>query len=444
MSTAAALTQVQNQDQIALTGAAIKADFPIQQRRSEIEKIWGLSDEIVLINAGKPLSIPGGADQTFEFRVHPDFRWLAGYDEADCVLAYDPRAGWTEFVHQITDSERVWESDRPQRPGTPVSELSQWLQARQGRDIALLGAPLPGLSGDDTLASGLASKLLATRRPKDAVELRLMCEAIEATTQAFALAAQIIKPGISERAIQIEMEAEMFRRGADRTAYGTIVGSGSNSAVLHFKPGPRVVQGGDWVLIDAGAEINGYAADVTRMFPSDRAFSPKQQALYDVVLEAQKRAIDRCRPGVEWREVHESAARDMAAGLVKLGILKCSVDEAIESEAIALFFPHGIGHMVGLGVRDAGPYPGPANPARCCGVRLRVDFPLQSGFVMTIEPGLYFVPAVLKKDETRAKFENEVDWAVVDQWIDIGGVRIEDNVLVTDGDPVNLSAAIPK
>jgi Xaa-Pro aminopeptidase len=199
------------------------------------------------------------------------------------------------------------------------------------------------------------------------------------------------------------------------------------------------------VLIDAGGAIAGYTADVTRTFSAGSRFTSEQQAIYDVVLAAELAAIDRCRDGVEWHDVHRVAAAELAAGLGHLGILKIGVEESLESAAIALFFPHGIGHMVGLGVRDVGGRaPGREENRLCCGAKVRVDLPIRSGFVMTVEPGIYFVPAILDDAERREKFQHAVAWDNLVRWRKVGGIRIEDNVEITESEPKVLTNGIPK
>jgi Xaa-Pro aminopeptidase len=223
------------------------------------------------------------------------------------------------------------------------------------------------------------------------------------------------------------------------------VATGSHAAVLHFQPGEKIVGEEDVVLIDAGGAIAGYTSDVTRTFPAGNQFTAEQQAIYDVVLAAQLAGIAKCRAGVEWHDVHHTAAAELAAGLRDLSILKIGVEESLDSEAIALFFPHGVGHMVGLGVRDVGGRAlGREADRLYCGARLRVDLPIQEGFVMTIEPGIYFVPAILDDAQRRERFKNAVAWNHLERWRNVGGIRIEDNVLVRSGEPQVITAGIPK
>jgi Xaa-Pro aminopeptidase len=240
------------------------------------------------------------------------------------------------------------------------------------------------------------------------------------------------------------MEAAFFRAGADETGYDSIVGSGPNSAVLHFAPSARELRAGEPVLIDAGAAVEGYTADVTRTYPvGGESFGPELRDLYQAVLAAEERAIAKCRAGVEYREIHLGAAIDLAAGLVDMGILRGAAESLVERHAQALFFPHGVGHMVGLGVRDAGGYLAGRTKRDDPTFRyLRIDLPLEPGYTVTIEPGLYFIPALLDDPEHRQRYRGDVDWERVDQMKHLGGVRIEDNVLVTDGEPEVLTAAI--
>ena len=198
------------------------------------------------------------------------------------------------------------------------------------------------------------------------------------------------------------------------------------------------------MLIDAGAECSNYAADVTRTYTTS-TMSPEQRDVYEIVLRTQERAVARCVVGAEYREIHMGASRDIAEGLVQMGILKGNVDDLVERSAHALFFPHGVGHLVGLGVRDAGGYlPGRVRSTKP-GLRyLRIDLPLQSGFTVTIEPGIYFIPVLLGQAEARELYRHDVDWGLVDRLIGIGGVRIEDDIHVTPAGPENLTGMIPK
>ncbi|MYJ92538.1 MAG: M24 family metallopeptidase [Chloroflexi bacterium] len=199
------------------------------------------------------------------------------------------------------------------------------------------------------------------------------------------------------------------------------------------------------MLIDAGAEIDGYASDVTRTFPVSAAFSGIQRDLYNVVLAAQQEAIAGAGPGVEYKSLHMQASATIAQGLVDAGILRGSVEDLVASDAHALFFPHGLGHMLGLSTHDCAGYLEGRVPEDRFGLAyLRTDLPLAPGYVVTIEPGVYFVPALLNDPERRERYAEMVDWEVVDGLLDFGGIRIEDDVMITANGCDVMSDALPK
>ncbi|HWA88091.1 MAG TPA: aminopeptidase P N-terminal domain-containing protein [Opitutus sp.] len=420
--------------------------FDLASRRARIAAALELGDALLLVGAGEPVPLPGGADQTYPFRAHSEYYYLAALECPGAVVAFDPRDGangWVSFVPEVTEAERVWEG-REQPPGASISQLGAWLAQRRGRSIAMLGSPLPGIHADEALTLAARERLTHARRPKDAGELALLRRGAAATAIGYAAIGEHLRAGVTERALQIELEAGFFRGGATRTGYASIVGIGSNSAVLHFEPTVRAARDGDFVLIDAGGEIDRYVTDVTRTYVVGKP-SAFQRDLYQVVLACEERTIARCVAGAEWREIHLAAAVDLTAGLVSLGVMRGAAESLVEQEAHTLFFPHGIGHMVGLGVRDAGGlFPGRAKDPRASLRTLRMDLPLQPGYVVTVEPGLYFIPALLNDPKRRERFRDCVNWSVAEQHLALGGVRIEDNVVVTVGAPENLTAAIPK
>jgi Xaa-Pro aminopeptidase len=337
----------------------------------------------------------------------------------------------------------VWEGIE-EVPGTSLTKLSGWLAARSGRSVVNLGVPLPGGSFDAEAAAKVHEQFFHARRPKDAAQLERIRAAVVATAAGFKTAAELIRPGATERGLQIEIEASFARAGATGVAYETIVGIGPNAAVLHSMPTSRAAKDGDVVLIDAGADVRRYCADVTRTYV---AGTPRgiTKDLYAIVLAAEENAIARCVPGAEWRDIHLRCAVELTAGLVSLGLMRGDPESLVESEAHLLFFPHGVGHMVGLGVRDAGGmFPGRKKSQTPSLKNLRTDLPLEPGYLMTVEPGLYFIPALLNDPARRERFKDAVAWDRVDPLIGTGGIRIEDNILITASGPENLTAAIPK
>jgi Xaa-Pro aminopeptidase len=270
-----------------------------------------------------------------------------------------------------------------------------------------------------------------------------MRAAERATSAGFAAVAQLLEPGRTEREVQIELEAEFFRQGADFLAFDTIVGGGPNSAVLHFPPSARPFGDGELVLIDAGAEVRGYASDITRTYPASGRFTPEQAELYAIVRQANRVATERCLAGTEWKDVHRAAALAIAEGLVAFGLLRGEPEGLVESGAVHVFFPHGIGHMVGLGIRDAGEVLPGREPPPDAFPRLRVDLSLLPGYTMTIEPGVYVVPALLADRDLRGRHRAAVDWDRAERMLGFGGIRIEDDVLVTGDGYEVLTVDVP-
>jgi Xaa-Pro aminopeptidase len=415
----------------------------IARRRTAVATEWDGRDTVVLIGAGEPIGRPGRDDVTYRFEAHSDYFYLTDRNDAGGVLAFDPDEGWIDFVRPVTEDARIW-SGAAGSDGRSTDALEGWLAARASRPVAWLGTPAPGIAWDTELATELRFGLSRVRRPKDAVELDRMRLAERATRAAFAAALPLLVKGVSERDVQIELEAEAFRSGADAMAYDTIIGGGPNSAVLHSLPTARMFADGDLVLIDAGAEVLGYASDITRTYAVGGQFDGVQQELHSVVRQAELDAIAQCRPGVEWRDVHLTAALTIATGLIDCGLLRGSAESLVESGAVWLFFPHGIGHMVGLGVRDAGgiPLPERRNDPKPY-PNLRINLPLEVGMTVTVEPGIYFVPALLEDLERRRQYRDVVAWDRVDRLRDFGGIRIEDNLLITESGHEVITLDVP-
>ena len=416
----------------------------LERRRRAASEAWSLeSGQAVVVGAGAPIPVPGRADRTYRFYAHSEYLYLTDRERPGAVLAFDPGEGWFDFVPPPTADELLWSGAPAAEPGISTDELPAWLEARKGARIANLGAAVQGVESDAGLEADLRYALNRIRRVKDEVEIERMRQAERATKAGFAVAVDLIAPGRSERELQIEIEAAFLRGGGDCVAYETIVGSGPNSAVLHFPPSSRAFAAGELVLIDAGAEVRGYASDITRTYPASGSFTPEQEALHTLVAAACTAAIERCAPGTEWLDVHAVAAGVIAEGLVDFGLLRGDVDALVESGAVALFFPHGIGHMVGLGIRDAGEVLRGRAGTRPGFPPVRVDLPLEPGHCFTVEPGIYFVPALLRDEDRRREHADAVDWDRVDRMLDFGGIRIEHNVLVTDDGCEILTADVP-
>ncbi len=478
----------------------------LEARRERVARRWELNDEVVLLRAGEPASWRG-TDQFFAFLPHPDVSYLSAVGSPGTTLAYDAVTdSWELFGPRFTPERLVWEQP-PVEVGLPLPELDGWLAERSDRTVIELGAGIDmvqdpvaecdasGTSGEApagasdvepnsgaasapelTDASGdqpqvdepvdvpvdetpaarvlrLSASVALERMVKDAAEVDDIRIAAAASAAGYAWVFEHAAVGMTEREIQIGMEAQFYAAGAPRVAYDSIVASGPHGAYLHYvyagddplRPATRTVEPGDLLLIDAGAQYGGYASDVTRTMVVGAEPTDEQCFLWDLVLNAQQQTIDMCRPGVQWREVHLAAARILGAGLVEMDLMRGDAADLVTSGAVALFFPHGLGHLLGLSVHDASGFPPGHERSEDPQLRyLRTDRGLEPGMVTTVEPGVYFIDALLGDPARREKFAESVVWERVDELRGFGGIRIEDDVLVTDGDPEVLTAAIAK
>lgn len=251
---------------------------------------------------------------------------------------------------------------------------------------------------------------------KDAHEIERLRVAAALSAQGHRAAAASVRPGAGEWEVQAAVEAVFRRGGGSGPGYATIVGSGPNACVLHYVANGRVMEAGDLVLVDAGAEVGLYQGDISRVYPADGAFTGAQKDIYQIVDAARAASVASVAPGVTLAHVHETATRVLVEGLVALGVLSGGVDELLATEAHKAFYPHQTSHWLGLDVHDPGDY------ARGGAARA-----LEPGMVFSVEPGLYFPPGLDGAGSTFAGI----------------GVRIEDDVLVTDHGCENLTAALP-
>lgn len=294
----------------------------------------------------------------------------------------------------------------------------------------------------------LAQALVTLRLEQDEIAITAVQQAADATVQAHIAGMRCTKRVSTEAQVRSVMESIIAAEGLT-TAYTSIVTV--HGEVLHNPYSHGKLNPGDLLLTDLGAEHGlGWAADVTRTWPVSGQWSSTQRAIYEVVLEAHDACIAAIQPGVEYAEIHLIAARTIAAGLVDLGILQGGLETLVERAVPALFFPHGVGHLLGLDVHDMedlGDLAGYA-PGRCRSNRygiqyLRLNRPLQAGMAVTIEPGFYQVPAILGPAQAQGLFNDCVNWERLAEFEDVRGIRIEDDVLVTDSGSQVLTSALP-
>lgn len=252
---------------------------------------------------------------------------------------------------------------------------------------------------------------------KSAAEIKLMECAAKISAEGHRRAMAFCRPGVHEYELEAELLYAFTRNGSRAPAYSSIVAAGDNACILHYNTNNAAIEEGDLVLIDAGCEYEYYASDITRTFPASGKFSDEQKAIYEIVLKAQEAAIEEIKPGALWDASHNASVKVITQGLIKLGLLQGKLSQCIKSESYKEFYMHRVGHWIGMDVHDVGNY--------------KIDGTwrvLEAGMVTTIEPGIYIAP-----DNTD----------VPEQWRGIG-VRIEDDVLVTESGYRILSTDVPK
>ncbi len=423
---------------------------PFANRRARLIERMG-SDAVAIIATREEMYRNRDAD--YKFRADSSFYYLTGFaePEAVAVLTSNPDQPYTLFCRERNREMEIWNGLRAGIDGA-VSDYS----ADQAFTIDQLDEQIIQFLSDkkrlyvrlghsdafDLRVIGWLKKIAANQRQggqppveiiqldsvldemrlfKDDFEIDLMRQAAQISAQAHIRAMQAVQPDMMEYALEAEVLYVMQKNGC-QTAYNSIVGGGANGCILHYVENNQPLKDGDLVLIDAGAELDHYAADITRTFPVNGKFSPEQKALYELVLKAQLAAIEATKSGNHYRLPHEITVSILTQGLVELGLLKGDVDELIQQEKYRQFYMHGTGHWLGMDVHDVGSYKitQQTNEAEWR--------PYEAGMVVTVEPGLYIAP----DDET-----------VDARWRGIG-IRIEDDVLVTTTGNEVLSKDAPK
>ncbi len=415
-----------------------------------------LPDGLIVLSAA-PEAVRNG-DVNHRYRQDSDFLWLTGVEEPGYLLVIDPRRGEeTLFVPKLTQEHAVWmghiPSLREARKAFGIADVryaddlpkALTKRGRGQRTVYADRRSFPHVRKAAPRARNLRPLLREAldelRLFKDVGELTLMRKAGIATDNGHLAAMRLARPGLFEYQVQAEMEREFHLAGCALLGYNSIVAAGRNGAVLHYHHNADKLRAGDLLLIDAAAEYRGYTADVTRTFPVSGRFSSKQRDVYEVVLAAQERCIDFARAGHTTMDLQHLSETILADGLRGLGLLRGSVDELVKTRAIKVFYPHGIGHTLGLDVHDVRGSKKRVLPNRRDS-KLRFRARLEAGFAITVEPGVYFIPALLHDPEVRKKQRGRVNFAKAETYLDLGGIRIEDDVVIRkEGPPLDLTLA---
>lgn len=395
-------------------------------------------------------------DAEYRYRQHSDVLWLTGWRAPECavLIRKDADEPFVMFVQPRNPEREVW-TGRRAGPGGAESMF--------GADAAYewdsLAEKLPGLlqglrtlhyrfadnaDNDRMLATAIRKARRSARKSgldvpsifadtelllhdlrlhKTAAEIKVLQRAAEVTAEAHIAAMAATGPGVYEYELEALIDGTFRRRGGWGAGYTTIVGGGDNATILHYITNDAPLESGTLVCVDAGCEVEGYTADVTRTWPVDGTFTPAQAELYQAILDAQVAAVDACTVGTTHQAIHNLTTRLLTEAMCRMGLLEgdaddvATIDKLIEDGAQKRYFMHGTGHWLGLDVHDVGAYAGGGTST-----------PLAPGMVLTVEPGIY---VAIDDEQAPERFRGM-------------GIRIEDDILVTEDGPVNLTAAIPK
>jgi len=411
-----------------------------KRRRKHLMQIMG-EDAVAILPAA--LVRMRNRDAEFQYRQDSDFHYITGFDEPEAVAVLVPGRDHGEYILFCRENDKkmeTWNGLRAGQDGAiekhgaddsfPIDDIDDILPGllenkekvyytmgvqpdfdqliikwvNRLREQSRMGVHTPGEF------VSLDHQLHDMRLYKSAAEVKVMRKAAQISAKAHIRAMQFCKPGVYEYQLEAELLHTFMHGGARSPAYSSIVGGGKNGCILHYVENSEILKNGDLVLIDAGAEMECYAADISRTFPVNGKYSKEQRALYEIVLAAQLAAIEQVQPGNHWNDPHEAAIKVVTQGLIDVGILKGKLKTNIEKETYKGFYMHRTGHWLGMDVHDVGDY--------------KVDGEwrvLEPGMVLTVEPGLY-----ISADHDK----------VAKKWHNIG-IRIEDDVLVTkDGHDV--------
>lgn len=442
-------------------------------RRERLSKTMGSGILLFVGHSSMPVNAP---DNVFPFRQDSSFLYYFGHNVPGLVGMVDTETGEHVLFAPVPDPEAfIWSGPQP-----GPDKLAQEVGADRGMNITALqgyldarvhrGAPihfLPPYRPDTRMelanllglpvsrvheqASGdLVRAVIAQRSIKTSEEIAEIAAAVDISSAMYARAFECARPGRTEQEIKGILEGEVLIRGS-RTSFASIVTTRGN--ILHNIDANHRLEQGDLLLIDSGAESSGgYASDITRTFPVSGRFSPLQREMYAIVLEAQKQALEALAPGVFFRHVHEVAARAIVEGFKGMGVMQGDTDDAVQAGAHALFFVHGLGHMLGLDVHDMESlgedlvgYDATISRSSQFGLRsLRLARSVEPGFVVTVEPGVYVIPALIEQWRNENRCADFIRYDKLESLHGFTGIRIEDDVLIEETGSRVLSASIPK
>tara|TARA_B100001939_G_scaffold163093_1_gene140599 strand:+ start:1898 stop:3262 length:1365 start_codon:yes stop_codon:yes gene_type:complete len=435
------------------------------ERRKHLATEMG--DGLIVLAGNKPVPM-NYPSNTLRFRQDSNFLYYCGLDYEDIALTIDCATGQsTLYGDDLSVSDIVWEGERTsvkkmaEQSGVDSFKSSSDLQKNIGarKDVHILPVYrddqkffLQSLLNVSEISSSksLIACVIKQRSIKSDYELSEISSALEITSQMHSIAMRSTCDGLLEQEIVGLMEGYALQNGS-RMAYPVIFTI--NGEILHSNVYDNVMKSGDLALNDSGAESPlHYASDITRTFPVSGRFTPIQKDIYDLVYEMQQTALEFCKPKTSYKDAHLAAAKKAVMGLTELGLMSGDPEEAVSKGAHALFFPHGLGHMLGLDVHDMEGlgedlvgYDDKNQRSDQFGLAyLRFSKDLEPGFVLTVEPGIYFISHLIDQWKADNKLSEHINYAEVEKFKGFGGIRIEDNIAISDKGYSVLGPHIPK
>ena len=407
-------------------------------------------------------------DIDLPYQQHKHVLYLTGIHRSDCHFIIDvPSGKLTTFVPFRNVDYQVWVGKVPsleefqKSSGSDQvlydSHFEEFMKQNYNNESVTIFTSTYDITGKlstlldnrvlspgsiDTVLMPQAMKI--ARRTKTPEEIQIMKHINDISSRAHQHIWKTTKPGMSEYDIEAEFRYFCHRNGGTHfQAYNPIVAINQNAAILHYSGSPSAICSNDsFILVDAGGQsLDGYASDITRCYPVSGKFSETQKAVYNAVLKSQQAALDIIKAGVNYKDVQMAVVKSLAQSLLDMGLVKGSVDEIVKSGTVALFYPHGVGHLIGLDTHDPNDREAikPIDPFYVYFRYLRYRKPIEEHMALTVEPGLYFIPPLLIPAYENPKFKDILVKSEIEKYMSVGGVRIEDNIIVTETGYTNLT-----
>ncbi|EER24030.1 metallopeptidase M24 family protein [Coccidioides posadasii C735 delta SOWgp] len=449
--------------------AVLAGKYPAKQharRVAEALKASGHDGSGVIYLEGTKTRMAEDSDEAVPFRQRRNFYYLSGCELADSYVTYNidqdelvlyiPAADpdevmWTGLPLSPEEALKKYDVDKVLASSEINAHLAHYCTNKETAPKRVYAIPdrvcaeTTFLPFDDTNWDALSNALNQCRKVKDDYEIALLKRSNEISALAHLAVMKAAKLAKNERELEAVFRSTCLSHGSRGQSYGPIVAAGVNGATLHYQTNDMdledpVTGERPSLLVDAGGEYRLYCSDITRAYPLSGKFSVEARQIYDIVLDMQTQCMDMIKPGVAWDDIHARAHKVAISGLLRLGILRGSEEELFEKRISVAFFPHGLGHYMGMDTHDVGGNPNHADPNPMFRY-LRLRGTLSPSEVVTVEPGVYFCRFIIEPYLSSPELGKYIDSAVLDKYWKVGGVRIEDNLVITQDGYLNLTTA---